>query len=264
MLDAGRGEGTIKVEDANNGIRTFHDPTERQQPKKEHTSHSTQEGKGKEAEADDEGDDDDTDERPAFVQGVDEVVNTATLMEAEMKGREEKPAQTDSDITVPSRRSPDTTDCTSKREKTKKSRKPKVKNPQGSSKRRKKHKGKAKEAVCDGLLEQSEKPAREDLSDWTQLLHLPEEVLLAVLSFLPPPDLVRLSQTCRLLHLLSREPIILRSFRDRRSVYTPIVPHADDLIINKEFSRGSTSRRNRYLFILPTTLSINHDSRWLS
>ena len=104
--------------------------------------------------------------------------------------------------------------------------------PKGSRKKAKKlHKateaGKAKEAVRDSSSLSAETVAtitmggrQEDAESPTiGLLDLPEEVLLGVLSFLAPPDLVLASQACRLLQLLSREPTILRALREHHRIH---------------------------------------------
>jgi hypothetical protein len=102
----------------------------------------------------------------------------------------------------------------------------------GSRKKAKKlHKateaGKAKEAVRDSSSLSAETVAtvtmggrqEEEESATIGLLDLPEEVLLGVLSFLAPPDLVLVSQACRLLQLLSREPTILRALREHHRIH---------------------------------------------
>lgn len=105
--------------------------------------------------------------------------------------------------------------------------------PKGSRKKTKKlHKateaGKAKEAVRDSSSLSAETVAtvtmggreeEEEESTTIGLLDLPEEVLLGVLSFLAPPDLVLASQACRLLQLLSREPTILRALREHHRIH---------------------------------------------
>jgi len=104
--------------------------------------------------------------------------------------------------------------------------------PKGSRKKAKKlHKateaGKAKEAVRDSSSLSAETVAtitmggrqEEAESPTIGLLDLPEEVLLGVLSFLAPPDLVLVSQACRLLQLLSREPTILRALREHHRIH---------------------------------------------
>ncbi|ELR11921.1 zinc finger domain containing protein [Acanthamoeba castellanii str. Neff] len=103
----------------------------------------------------------------------------------------------------------------------------------GSRKKAKKlHKameaGKAKEAVRDSSSISAETVAtvtmggreeEEEESATIGLLDLPEEVLLGVLSFLAPLDLVLVSQACRLLQLLSREPTILRALREHHRIH---------------------------------------------
>jgi hypothetical protein len=103
----------------------------------------------------------------------------------------------------------------------------------GSRKKAKKlHKameaGKAKEAVRDSSSISGETVAtvtmggreeEEEESATIGLLDLPEEVLLGVLSFLAPLDLVLVSQACRLLQLLSREPTLLRALREHHRIH---------------------------------------------
>jgi hypothetical protein len=144
--------------------------------------------------------------------------------------------------------------------------------PRGSRKKAKKpHKateaGKAKEAVRDSSSLSSETVAtvtmdgrQEEESATIGLLDLPEEVLLGVLSFLAPPDLVLVSQACRLLQLLSREPTILRALREHHRIHVRARTRSvtcnalsSQLCVHR---RGRTGRGcNRSSSIRPTTPS---------